>query len=77
MKDKLALRFAELDAQLATQDFLAGDYSVADAYAFTIVNWANFLALPLAPYPRLQAYLARVSARPAVQAALRAEGLVK
>jgi glutathione S-transferase len=77
VKDKLALRFAELDALLATQDFLAGDYSVADAYAFTIVNWANFLALPLAPYPRLLAYLARVSARPAVQAALRAEGLVK
>ena len=74
-KDKLALRFAELDKGLATREFLAGDYSVADAYAFTIVNWANFLAIPLRPYPHLEAYLARVSARPAVQEALSAEGL--
>jgi glutathione S-transferase len=77
VKDKLAARFAELDALLARQDFLAGEFSVADAYAFTIVNWANFLALPLTPYPQLQAYLARVSARPKVQEALRAEGLLR
>ena len=75
VKDKLALRFAELDAPLATREYLAGDYSVADAYAFTIVNWANFLALPLTPYPHLKAYLARVAARPAVKEALHAEGL--
>ena len=62
---------------LSAQDYLAGDYSVADAYAFTIVNWANFLKLPLTAYPHLQAYLDRVARRPAVQAALRAEGLLK
>jgi glutathione S-transferase len=77
VKDKLATRFAELDALLSKQDYLAGEYSVADAYAFTIVNWTNFLALPLTPYPHLKAYLTRVSARPRVQEALRAEGLVK
>lgn len=77
VKDKLAARFAELDALLARQDFLAGDYSVADAYAFTIVNWANFLALPLTAYPHLKAYLARVAARPRVNEALRAEGLAQ
>jgi glutathione S-transferase len=66
-KDKLAVRFAELDALLATREFLAGEYSVADAYAFTIVNWANFLAIPLKAYPSLQRYLARVGARPAVK----------
>ena len=75
VKDKLAVRFAELDSLLATRDFLAGDYSIADAYAFTIVNWANFLAIPLKGYPNLQAYMARVSARPAVKEALHAEGL--
>ena len=77
VSDKLATRFAELDALLSKQDYLAGDYSVADAYAFTIVNWANFLALPLTAYPHLKTYLTRVSARPRVQEALRAEGLVK
>ncbi|MBI5721509.1 MAG: glutathione transferase GstA [Burkholderiales bacterium] len=77
VKDRLATRFAELDALLARQDYLAGEYSVADAYAFTIVNWSNFLAIPLKAWPHLQAYLKRVSDRPAAQAALRAEGLLK
>jgi glutathione S-transferase len=77
VKDKLATRFTELDELLSRQDHLAGDYSVADAYAFTIVNWANVLGLPLTPYPHLKAYLARVSLRPAVQQALHAEGLLK
>jgi glutathione S-transferase len=77
VKDKLATRFTELDALVARQDYLAGEYSVADAYAFTIINWANFLSLSLTPYPHLEAYLARVSQRPRVQEALRAEGLSK
>lgn len=77
VKDTLAARFAELDALLAKQDYLAGDFSVADAYAFTIINWATYLALPLTRYPHLLAYQARVSARPRVQHALKAEGLLK
>lgn len=76
-KEKLATRFAELDARLSTQDYLAGHFSVADAYAFTIVNWANFLAIPLKRFPHLEAYLQRVSRRPHVQDAMRAEGLLK
>ena len=77
VKSKLASRFAELKARLSKQDYLAGEYSVADAYAFTLVNWANLLAMPLIPYPHLESYLTRVSERPRVQEALRAEGLVK
>jgi glutathione S-transferase len=76
VKAKVAARFAELDARLASDGFLAGEYSVADAYAFTIVNWANFLGFPLTPYPNLRAYLARIASRPAVDQALRAEGLL-
>lgn len=74
--DKLNKRFSELDRVLSKRDYLADDYSVADVYAFTIVSWANFLTLPLAPYPHLSAYLARVAQRPKVQEALRAEGLL-
>lgn len=77
VKDRLAGRFAELDELLSEQDFLTGEYSVADAYAFAIINWANVLGLPLTPYPHLKSYLDRVSVRPRVQEALRAEGLVK
>lgn len=74
---KIAARLAELDALLARQAYLAGDFSIADAYAYTIANWANFLMMTLAPYPGLKAYLARVAQRPRVQDALRAEGLLK
>lgn len=77
VKARLAGRFAELEQRFATDNWLAGEFSVADAYAFTILNWANFLALPLDPYPNLRAYLARVSARPRVREALAAEGLAK
>ncbi len=77
-QDKLAKRFAEFDQRLADSDYLTGDgFTVADAYAFTIINWCNFLGMSLAAYPKLQAYMARVAARPAVQEALRVEGLLK
>jgi glutathione S-transferase len=78
IKDKLVLRFAELDTLLAGRSFLAGDgFTVADAYAFTILRWAPMLGMSLKPYPHIDAYLQRVAARPAVHAALLAEGLVK
>ncbi|MBP7547233.1 MAG: glutathione transferase GstA [Corallincola sp.] len=72
---RLNKAFAELDQLLGQQPWLAGEFSVADGYAFTVVNWAGYLKLPLDSYPQLQAYLGRVAARPAVQAALKAEGL--
>jgi glutathione S-transferase len=75
--DKLGLRFAELDRHLATRAYLTGDtFTVADAYAFTIVNWSNFLKIDLAPYPNVSVYMARVAARPKVREALIAERLV-
>lgn len=68
--------FDWLAPQLATRPYLLeGGYSVADGYLFTCLNWCNFLQLSLDKWPSLQAYLTRMSERPAVQAALRAEGL--
>ncbi|MFZ5559944.1 MAG: glutathione transferase GstA [Pseudomonadota bacterium] len=78
LRDKIGQRFAEIEARLAQQDYLVGDhFTVADAYAFTIINWCNFLQLSLESYPNIRAYLARIGERPAVQAALRSEGLLK
>jgi glutathione S-transferase len=75
---RLARHFAELDRLLSQQPYLTGGrFTVADAYAYTIVNWANYLMVSLKPYPALVAYLARVAARPRVEQALVAEGLVK
>jgi len=76
-RDKLAVRFAELDRHLADRAYLTGDsFTVADAYAFTTVNWSNFLKIDLKPYPNLSAFMARVAARPKVREALKAERLV-
>jgi glutathione S-transferase len=78
VKNRLALRFAELDKHLSARAYLTGEsFTVADAYAFAIVNWCNFLGIGLKPYPALAAYLERVAARPKVREALLAEGLVK
>ena len=74
----LAQRFAYLEQQLTGKDFLTGDtFTVADAYLFTVMNWAGHLKIDLSDFSQLQAYLARVAMRPSVQQALRAEGLLK
>lgn len=74
----LAKKLAFLDAHFASHAFLMGDaFTVADAYCFTCVNWAGFVKIDLSPYPNLQAYTARVAARPHVQEALKAEGLLR
>jgi glutathione S-transferase len=76
--DKLNKRYALFEKRLEGKQYLFGDkFSAADAYLFTVTNWAGHVKLDLSGFPRLQAFQARVAARPAVQAALRAEGLVK
>ena len=76
VKERVAARFADLDAHLASRQWLAGDaFTVADAYAFTVVNWTPMVGMSLARYPNLAAYMDRVRARPQVRAALDAEGL--
>jgi len=73
---KLAGRFEWLSAQLDGRGYLMGErFTVADAYLFTVLNWCNFVGLDLKRWPTLDAYVARVAARPAVQRAMKAEGL--
>jgi len=67
---------AWLNTQLAAKPYLLGDkYSVADAYAFTVLGWTRHVGIDLSPHAHIVAYLDRVGARPAVQAALKKEGL--
>lgn len=75
MRDTLKKRFAEVEAVLMGRKFLAHTFSVADAYAFTVLSWALVLEIPLDDYPAIRAYLRRVSQRPAVEKALFDEGL--
>lgn len=74
-RDYLARRFTTVEQQLAKTPFIAGDsFTVADAYLFTVLGWGKYVNVEL-PKP-LQEYLGRVFQRPAVQQALKEEGLI-
>ncbi|NIG62493.1 MAG: glutathione transferase GstA [Serratia symbiotica] len=75
-KAKLEQQFSYLDSVLAKQNHLLGSYfSVADTYLFTVLRWAMNLQFNTMQYPHLIAWFDRIAARPAVIAALNAEGL--
>lgn len=74
----LAKRYVLIEKQLAGRDYLFGkNFTVADAYLFTVTNWAHHVKLDLSAFPNLTAFQKRVAARPAVQAAMKEEGLIK
>ena len=77
-KENIATRFDWLEGQLAGKDYLMGkQFTVADAYLFVLLNWTKFQSIDLAKWPNLAAFHQRVGARPKVQEALQAEGLLK
>ena len=74
----LGRRFDEFDGVLANQPFLIGErFTIADPYLYNILNWTKLVHVDLATWPNLQAFRARIAERPAVQAALAAEGLLR
>ena len=72
---QLGERFALLARKLGDKPYLLGDYSIADAYAFVTLRWAQTFEVDLTAAPQLEAYFKRMLARPAVQRALAEEGL--
>ncbi|MDD2843896.1 MAG: glutathione transferase GstA [Rhodoferax sp.] len=77
-KTRLMSRMKWVDGELAGKTYLMGDtFSVADAYLFVVAGWGKHVGLDLSGLAHLSAFMARVAARPAVQDALRAEGLIK
>jgi glutathione S-transferase len=77
-RDGLTNRLTWIDGQLAGKSYLMGDqFTVADGYLFNVTNWAAFVKLDLSPFTHLLAMRERVAARPAVQQAMKAEGLIK
>ena len=77
-KETLRKRYVLPESVLARQEWLLGDhFTGADAYLFTITNWASHVGLDLSQFKALTAFQQRVAARPAVQAAMEAEGLIK
>ena len=71
-------RLEWVNQQLEGKQYLMGDsFSVPDAYLFAVTNWAKFVNLDISSLSHLGAFMARMAARPAVQEALKAEGLLK
>ena len=74
---KVASKFDYLNAELSDERdyFVENQFSVADAYIFVLLNWANFKGIDLNNWPHLAKFVSRVMTRPATAAAMKAEGL--
>jgi glutathione S-transferase len=77
-KAYLLKRYQLIEDVLTTQPWLLGDhFTAADAYLFTITNWAAYVDVDLSAFPALLAFQKAVAQRPAVQKAMLDEGLIK
>ena len=78
VKENLAARFSYLNEHLAGKQYLMGEtFTVPDAYCFVVTSWSKYKDIDLARWPNLNAYIGRIAARPKVQEAMKAEGLIK
>jgi glutathione S-transferase len=76
--EKLKKAYTFISGKLEGKKFLMGDqFTVADAYLFTVLGWASHIKLDLGAWPLIVEYKARVAARPKVKEAMLAEGLLK
>jgi glutathione S-transferase len=77
-RDKLVQRFTWVNGELAGKDYLMGDhFTVADGYLYVVTRWTEPMKIDISGLTNLTAHHKRVTARPAVQEALKAEGLLK
>jgi len=78
LKARLEARLQWIDSELSGKSYLMGDvFTVADAYLFVVQSWCKYCGIDVSALMNLNAFACRMEARPAVQAALRAEGLLK
>jgi glutathione S-transferase len=77
-RNNLTKKYRMIDAHLQGKSYLMGDrFTVADAYLFTVTNWAGHVGLDLSGFANIQAFQKRVGERPAVRETLKEEGLTK
>jgi glutathione S-transferase len=75
-REKLGKRFDWISEQIKGKKFLTGDqFTIADGYLFTVLGWGKWTGVDIAKWPELSAFCERVAARPAVQEAMKAEGI--
>lgn len=74
--ERLSQRLDLVDQQLRNHEFLLGPwFSAADAYLFTVLNWAGMLKRSLERWLAVTAYMSKVRQRQAVMSVPQAEGL--
>ena len=75
--DTLMTRLETVSEKLSSQPFLLGEnFSVADAYLFVTLSWGQYVDVDISRWPALVRFTDRISARPAVQQAMKEEGLI-
>jgi len=73
--ETLGQKFAHVERSLADKPYIMGDsFTAADAYFFVMLTWAKKLHIAISP--ALTQSFDRIAARPKVQAAMKAEGLI-
>lgn len=77
-RDNVTKRLDYIQTALSSRQFLMGDqFTVADAYLFTVLRWLRSAQLDPAQWPTIKTYFERIKARPQVVAAMTLEGMVK
>lgn len=76
-KGLAARQFPFLEKALTGRGYLMGHFTIADGYLFTVLNWTKLHQIDLSGFPNITAFMKRVAERPAVQEAMKAEGLLK
>jgi glutathione S-transferase len=77
-RKNIATRAGWLDSSWGSRSFIMGEqFTVADAYLFVVLGWGAHAGVDVGQWPKLQAFLARIGARPHVIEALKSEGLAK
>ena len=78
VKQKIADRLEVFNNWLNGKTYLMGEqFTVADAYAFTVISWSKYVDVKIDRYSNIPGYLSRVAERPAVLRTLKNEGLIK
>jgi glutathione S-transferase len=78
MKTLIDKKCTWVNTQLSGKSFLTGpEFTIADAYLFTVLSWNKFVGIELQGKSNLSAYMERITARPSVQKVLKIEGLLK
>jgi glutathione S-transferase len=72
--DDIQKQLKTLDEALEGRDFLAGDYTLADAHVNSYVDWLRHMHIDMSRFARLNAWSKRCSVRPAYARCMAAEG---